>query len=133
MKINDSLIAPGPWRLTFAVGSTSLPLRKTVVNANGLTLDDRGFRGFASRGAAVAWVLCFVNARIVDTAEELSADESTVFIEEVPMETAMERGTRIHREIEEQLRGEEPDWACSDCGGSGMGFHSCPGRPGEDL
>lgn len=22
-------------------------------------------------------------------------------------------------------------WHCSDCGGSGHGYHSCPGRPGE--
>ena len=24
------------------------------------------------------------------------------------------------------------EWHCSDCGGSGLGFHACPGLPGEN-
>lgn len=35
----------------------------------------------------------------------------------------------------ERLDGRGPDygeWSCADCGDSGLGFHACPGCPGEN-
>jgi hypothetical protein len=41
----------------------------------------KGIWGFSSREAAVAWVLRYLDARIVDTAADLSFVEPTCFIE----------------------------------------------------
>lgn len=41
-------------------------------------------RKFGSREVAVAWVIRYLDARIVSSADQLSTTEPTCFIEEIP-------------------------------------------------
>ena len=63
-------------RISAPVGTKECP-----IDCMGLSIGPSGISGFASREAAVAWVLRYLDARIVDTAAELSAAEPTCFVE----------------------------------------------------
>lgn len=62
-------------------GPKPVGFKDQPVECLGLSMGVRGIWGFSSREAAVAWVLRYLDARIVYTAADLSFVEPTCFIE----------------------------------------------------
>jgi hypothetical protein len=77
--VAESLLEMG-WSIRFHPAAL-FTAKGQPIDCLGLSMGPDGISGFPSREAAVAWILRYLDARIVDTGADLSALAPTCFVE----------------------------------------------------